>query len=104
EMSKRGGSAAVVIALATLVGGCGEEQYGDLKEELNKISKDLPRKVDPLPVVKPYEPVAYQASDLPDPFGPAKIELVTKAAASVTSKFKPDDTRPKEPLEAFPLE
>ena len=97
-------TALLLLALAGLLAGCGEGEYGDLKEELNKIAKDLPRSVPALPVVKPYEPVAYQASDLPDPFGPAKIELVTKTAVSLTSKLKPDDTRQKEPLEAFPLE
>ena len=37
--------------------------------------------------------------------GPAKIELVTKAAGTVAPKgLQPDLNRPKEPLEAFPLE
>jgi type IV pilus assembly protein PilP len=101
-MSARTLAAALLVAAGALA-GCSED-HGDLKEELNRISKDLPRRVEPLPVVKPYEPVAYEAADLPDPFGPAKIELVTKAAPSVNSKFKPDETRQKEPLEAFPLE
>ncbi len=93
----------LVIACTVLLASCGGEQYGDLKEELNRLTKDLPRKVDPLPVVKPYEAVPYEAAALPDPFGPAKIELVAKTSAG-TSKFKPDEKRPKEPLEAFPLE
>jgi type IV pilus assembly protein PilP len=102
-MSSHACRSALLIALAVLA-GCSGEEYGDLKEELNNIAKDLPRKVDPIPVVKPYEPIAYQAADLPDPFGPAKIELVTRSAPTSTSKLKPDETRPKEPLEAFPLE
>ena len=92
----------VVFGMALVA--CGGEEHSDLKEELNRIAKDLPRRVDPLPVVKPYEPVAYSAADLPDPFGPQKIELVTKSATPITSKLKPDESRPKEPLEAFPLE
>jgi type IV pilus assembly protein PilP len=96
--------ALVVAAALAGLAGCGQDQYGDLKDELNRISKDLPRRVDPLPVVKPYEPIAYAAQDLPDPFGPAKIELVTKGGNSVTSKLRPDESRPKEPLESFPLE
>ena len=94
----------VLLVLGLLLAACEGEEHSDLKEELNKIAKDLPRRVEPLPVVKPYEPVAYQAADMADPFGPAKIELVTKAATPTSSKLKPDDTRPKEPLEAFPLE
>ena len=71
--------------------------------ELNNLTKDLRGKIDPLPVVKPYEPVPYSAFDMPDPFGAAKIELVTRSAGS-GGGLKPDLNRPKEPLEAFPLE
>ena len=93
----------LILAGALMLASCGGEQYGDLKEELNKLTKDLPRKIEPLPVVKPYEPVPYEAAKLPDPFGSAKIELVTKASVG-NSKFKPDQNRPKEPLESYPLE
>ena len=31
-------------------------------------------KLEPLPQIKPYEPFAYNAFDLPDPFKPRKIE------------------------------
>ena len=97
---KRTAIAFAVVVLAA----CGGEQYSDLKEELNVMTKDLPRKVDPLPVVKPYEPIPYDAANLPDPFGPQKIELVTKAPGQVASKLKPDEKRIREPLESFPLE
>ena len=56
-------------------------------------------RLDPLPQVKPYEPFAYNAFDLPDPFKPRKIE-----PAKGTSKLAPDLNRRKEPLEAYPLE
>jgi len=94
----------LIIAGALLLASCGGEQYGDLKDELNRLTKDLPRKVEPLPVVKPYEPVPYEAASLPDPFGPAKIELVTKSNPVASSKLRPDEKRSREPLEAFPLE
>ncbi|MGB5082361.1 MAG: pilus assembly protein PilP, partial [Burkholderiales bacterium] len=61
-------------------------------------------KIDPLPVVRPYEPVPYNAFDQADPFSTAKIELVTKSASTGGGGLKPDFNRPKEPLEAFPLE
>ncbi len=94
-----------IIALGLVLTACGGEEHGDLKEELKVLTKDLRGKIDPLPVVKPYEPVAYQGADLPDPFGPAKIEMVTKASpAGSPDKLKPDQNRAKEPLETFPLE
>jgi len=92
-----------LIMLTLILAACSGEEHSDLKQELNNLSKDLRGKIDPLPVVKPYEPVPYAASDMPDPFGPAKIELVTKSASS-GGGLKPDLNRPKEPLESFPLE
>jgi len=94
---------ALVAALGLFLAACGGGEYQDLKEELKKLAADLRGKVDPLPVVKPYEPVPYKAFDLPDPFGPAKIDLATKAT-SAGGGLKPDLNRPKEPLESFPLE
>lgn len=94
---------ALVITLGLFLAGCGEGEHQDLKEELKKLTVDLRGKVAPLPVVKPYEPVFYKAFDLPDPFSSSKMELVTKVASS-GGGLKPDLNRPKEPLEAFPLE
>lgn len=92
-----------VIILALLLAACDGDSHSDLKKELADLSKDLRGKIDALPVVKPYEPVPYQALEMPDPFGPAKIELVTKSAGT-GGGLKPDLKRPKEPLEAVPLE
>lgn len=94
---------ATVFVLGLLLAACGGEEHQDLKEELKKLTVDMRGKVAPLPVVKPYEPVPYKAYELPDPFGSAKIELVTKKAVG-GGGLKPDLNRPKEPLEAFPLE
>ncbi len=94
-----------IIAALLLLAACGGDQHQDLKEELKTLTKDLRGQIPPLPVVKPYEPVPYKALDLPDPFGPAKIELAVAAAAkSKVGANAPDTTRPKEPLEAYPLE
>jgi type IV pilus assembly protein PilP len=94
---------AVIIALGLALAACGEDQHQDLKEELKSLTKDMRGKVDLLPVVKPYEPVPYLAFDLQEPFGSAKIELVTKSGVG-GGGTKPDLNRPREPLEAFPLE
>jgi type IV pilus assembly protein PilP len=94
-----------MIAAVLLLAACGGDEHQDLKAELKNISKGLRSRIDPLPVVKPYEPVPYQAFDLPDPFGPAKIELAIGPAAKAKGGANaPDIRRPKEPLEAYPLE
>jgi type IV pilus assembly protein PilP len=96
--------AVLLVAALALVACEGGEQQ-ELRAELNEKTKDLRGKVPPLPVVKPYEPVPYTAQELPDPFGPAKILLATKGQGQGGGGgLKPDLNRPKEPLEAYPLE
>lgn len=94
-----------IIAAVLFLAACGGDEHQDLKEELKGLTKDMRGRIEPLPVVKPYEPVPYKALDLPDPFGAAKIELAIAAAAkSKAGANAPDASRPKEPLEAYPLE
>lgn len=47
--------------------------HEDLRLWMNEAAKDVKGKIPPLPQVKPYEPVAYDAGNLIDPFKPAKI-------------------------------
>ena len=69
------------------------------------MTKDLRGRVDPLPQVRPYEPVAYQAESEVDPFRPGRIEVALAGGATPAAGGRaPDMDRPKEPLEAFPLE
>jgi type IV pilus assembly protein PilP len=97
---------AGALALAGLVSlaGCGADEHGDLKQELAALTKDVRGRVDPLPQVKPYEPVPYASESMVDPFRPERIDIAKAGAAASASKLAPDQNRPKEPLEAFPLE
>ena len=93
------------LACMAALAACGGEQFGDLKNELNDMTKDLRGRVDPLPQVRPYEPVAYQAENEVDPFRPGRIDVVLAGGATPAAGGRaPDLDRPKEPLEAYPLE
>jgi type IV pilus assembly protein PilP len=96
-------AAAAVLALAA---GCTGEEHSDLKEELNQLTKDLRGKVDPLPQVRPYEPVPYTAEGQIDPFRTERIEVAAAGRSTGASAALIDEQkkRPPEPLEAFPLE
>jgi len=95
----------VVLSFAFALFGCDSGEQQELRAELSDLTKDVRGKVEPLPVVKPYEPVPYTAYELPDPFGPAKIILATKGSGQGGGGgLKPDLNRAKEPLEAYPLE
>ena len=89
---------AIVLACA-LVAACSSEEHSDLRQFV-KDSEKLPHgNIPPLPEVKPYEPYAYNAFDLVDPFKPRKIEPPKGGGG-----LAPDLNRRREPLEAYPLE
>jgi len=92
-------SYAILIVATLALGACGVQTHQDLRNWMAEQGNGAKGKLDPLPQVKPYEPFAYNAFDLPDPFKPRKIE-----PAKGDSKLAPDLTRRKEPLEAYPLE
>ena len=89
----------VLPAIALALGACSSE-LDELKAFVKESEKGLPRKIDPLPAVKPFEPFAYEGFDLPDPFKPRKLASTEGGGGGLA----PDLNRRKEPLEAFPLE
>src|SRR3990170_2532648 len=97
---------ALALAAAALLGACGGEEQRELKQELNQLTKDLRGRVEPLPQVRPYEPVPYTAEGQIDPFRPERIEVAGagRAASASTALIDEQKKRPPEPLEAFPLE
>jgi type IV pilus assembly protein PilP len=93
---------AIFIASCTLVlGACSGEEHSDLREFVKESDKMPGGRIPPLPEVKPYEPFAYNAYDLTDPFKPRKIEPPKTAAKG---GIQPDFNRQREALESFPLE
>ena len=97
---------AAIAAALLLLAACGEERSTEVRKELEAMSKDLRGKVDPLPPVKTYEPVPYKGESMLDPFVPGRIVVAQApgAGGGGGGGVQPDLNRPKEPLEAFPLE
>jgi type IV pilus assembly protein PilP len=99
-------SIAAAIAGGVLLAACSGEEQSELRQELAAMTKDLRGKVDPLPQVRTFEPVPYKGESMVDPFVPSRI-VVTQASAGGGGGgggVQPDLNRPKEPLEAFPME
>jgi type IV pilus assembly protein PilP len=88
----------ILPAVAVLIASCSSEM-DELRQFVKDSEKGLPRKIDPLPAVKPFEPFTYEGFDLADPFKPRKITSKEGGGG-----LAPDLNRRKEPLEAFPLE
>lgn len=89
----------VLGCLALALAACGSEQHEDLRSWMRDAEKGMRGNIAALPKVKPYEPLAYDAAGIVDPFSPARAK-VDEASKTGT----PDLNRPKDPLEEFPLE
>ena len=87
---------------AVIVSGCQQQEKENLSQFIANANKMQPKDIEPLPNIKPVEPYAYSAQDLPDPFD---IEnLKPKQVVSTRSGEGPDTNRRREPLENYPLD
>ena len=88
---------AGALALLALV-GCSQGESPQQWVAREKAKKGAP--LTPLPVIKTFEVFLYKDQDLRDPFG---LSLEEQDQAN-TSGPHPDQNRPREALESFPLD
>lgn len=83
-----------------LLAGCLGGEHQDLREFVKNAGNGMRGKVEKLPEMVAYEPMSYEAFELPDPFTPRKIEPEKGSGGGPA----PDLDRRREALEAYPLE
>jgi len=88
---------AAMLVVAT-IGGCSQQESPQQWVAREKAKKGAP--LQPLPVVKTFEVFLYEDQDLRDPFGASLDEQ----AEALASGPHPDQNRPREALEAYPLD
>ena len=88
-----------IIAASLLLVGCEPEQ-DNLRTWMDQQARGMGGKITPLPEIKPFPTVAYTQGETVDPFRSSRIQLETRARVGTG----PDMDRPREPLEAYPLE
>ncbi len=89
---------AFIAMLIAMLIACSAEEGDDLDKFMATAANDMGKGVEPLPEVLPYLPLEYNADGtLTDPFKARK-------AQSKEGALQPNTNRPKEALEAFPLE
>jgi len=90
-----------VCTLILLASACSKDN-ADLYTFIEQSKTMSVGSVKPIPQFEPYKNFTYSAGDLRDPFE-ASVDLNDKEK-SATSSLRPDQKRPREPLEAFPLD
>jgi type IV pilus assembly protein PilP len=89
-------------SLVVLSGCGGGGEQGEIRQWMADSSRDLRGGVPPLPELKPFPIVSYEAENVLDPFSDARVEPDNKAGTG--GGKMPDFERPREQLENFPLE
>ncbi|MBD8872807.1 pilus assembly protein PilP [Rhodanobacter sp. DHB23] len=89
----------LLLAAVLMLGGC-TRGTSDLREWIAQQKAKKGQPVPPLPVIKTFETFTYADQDLRDPFGPSAVEQ----DAAANSGPRPDQNRPRQPLEMFALD
>ena len=93
---------STTICLSLLAVSACSQDVSDLQTFIAETKSAHVGSVKPIPQFKPYESFSYSAGDLRDPFV-ANVDL-DKDETTKSSLLNPDSTRPKQPLEVFPLD
>ncbi len=88
------------VLSGSMLAGC-TQSVDDLYAYIDQAKSAYVGSVQPIPQFKPYESFTYSAADLRDPFE-AAIDL--EEDGDKDDLLSPDKTRPRQPLEAFPLD
>lgn len=95
----------VVLSLAAVLSACGRAGMDDLNSFVAEVKQRRGPPLEPLPELKPYEAFVYQAFELRDPFSVASVGDVADVTETTRdSGISPDQKRPKEVIESYPLD
>lgn len=91
-----------ILCLSLLGLSACSQDISDLQTFIAQTKSSHVGSVKPIPQFKPYESFSYSAAELRDPFvATADFE---NNGTTKTSLLNPDSTRPRQPLEVFPLD
>lgn len=88
----------LLLACVLMLAACGRGT-SDLQSWVAEVKNRPPPPLDPLPVMQQFETFEYAAQNMRDPFSPPSDRM-----AGAGSGPRPDPSRRKETLEAYPLD
>ena len=91
-----------IISFSLLSISACSQDVSDLQTFIAQTKSAHVGSVKPIPQFKPYESFSYSAAELRDPFV-ANVDLDNDETTK-TSLLNPDSSRPRQPLEIFPLD
>ena len=91
-----------IISFSLLSISACSQDISDLQTYIAQTKSAHVGSVKPIPQFKPYESFSYSAAELRDPFV-ANVDLDNDETTK-TSLLNPDSSRPRQPLEIFPLD
>ena len=92
----------LLVMLAALpIVGCSYYSQDELQTWMDREAETMKGNVPPVPPLKNFPPVAFTETEAVSPFNDVRM---TPEQDGVQTGLAPDQNRPKEPLEAFPLE
>lgn len=91
----------LVIVVLLLAACSNNDEMIELQDYVRSTVNRPPSRIEPIPVFTSYEPFQYSASSLRSPFDiPLDIALIIR---NQNNDVRPDNNRPKELLENYPL-
>lgn len=95
----------IAFGVLALLAGCGDGDVQEVRDWMKQIERETVPAVKPLPEPKEFVPYAYNPGEAVEPFSDAKlVNEMARVAASSTDPLQPDDSRPREVLENYPLD
>lgn len=90
-----------IVGIGVLFGlsGCSSNDYSDLNEWMKTQQRSVPKKIQPIPEAKVFQPITFNAKN--DPF---QEKPMANLAVLEKNKYAPDMNRRKEPLEKYSLD
>jgi len=92
-----------ILIIALSLSAC-TQSNDDLYSFIDETKSKHLGSVQPLPTFEPYKNFAYSAAELRDPFEPTFEAEAGQETIANTSGLRPNENRPKEPLENYPLD
>jgi type IV pilus assembly protein PilP len=93
-----------VLFLGLGLTACSNNNVTDLQSYVHAVRSQQPSRIEPLPEFKPYETFLYQAGNLRSPFSQPVSAEPQRTVAGTGGGIRPDQNRPHEALEDFPLD